>query len=241
MNKTKLIAFILIIAALITLAACGGNEKEVLSIQIIDGSAFKSTYSLGEQITLTGTKFLITYTDGSTQILEGGKDILIGGFNTDIPGEGKQMTVSYNGVSVTLYYNVVVQAGLDTDFRLSMSTSVGSDGGLDIAVVTAGVENVPEGVYGISFVVKVREAVFVSLISTLGADWTVMHTRSGDTVKVLLHSTNGNIPLEASGNIVRLSVAKNEGHKPSSVTISDIRITNGERDFIGIPSYSINL
>ena len=97
-------------------------EKKISSLKVTD-SSFKTEYTEGEDIDLTGIKLEAGYSDGSVENI-GKDDVVVTGFNKDNIGE-QVVTLTYKGVSTTV--NVVVNAKPVVKDEVTVTVSILGD------------------------------------------------------------------------------------------------------------------
>jgi hypothetical protein len=211
-------------------------QKTVKSVQIVENS-FKSSYALDEKLSYSGAKILVTFEDGTTEVI-GITSNMVSGFDSSTSGSQKKMTITYKSVSVNFTYNVVSSVNVDTAFRLTMSY-VNDNNAVNVIVKSLSVEKVEGGLYAVSFNMTLTGCSFVSMSSLMGADWLIKHKMEGSMLKVILYSENGDVAVNASSDIVRVTLVKSAD--TSKVALSNIKMSNGIKDYIRIPTYTINL
>ena len=93
------ISVILLIAVLVFVAALAVacNDDKVVKEITVEGG-MKSVYAVGEAF--AGGRITVTYEDGTSESIDITAEML-SGFDTSTPGT-KQVTVTYEGVSVTV-------------------------------------------------------------------------------------------------------------------------------------------
>lgn len=238
MKIKKILIIVLILFVSVLIMSCTGTEKPIKKIQIVDNS-FKSSYILDEQLSLASAKILVTYKDGTTEVVKITQD-MVRGFDTATSGTQKILTVTYRGFSVSFSYNVVTSVSVDTAFRLTMSSGE-EDNRVSIVIRSLSVELVEGGVYAVSFDITLTGCSFVSLSSLMGEGFKISHKLDNSLLKVLIYSEKGDVSASASGNIAKLTVIKNPAANTKRVALTNIRMSDGQKDYVSIPAYIINI
>lgn len=97
-------------------------EKKISSVKVTD-SSFKTEYTEGEDLDLTGIKLQVSYSDGTVETI-GKDDVVVTGFNKDKTGE-QVVTLTYKGVPATV--KVVVNAKPVVKDEITVTVSILGD------------------------------------------------------------------------------------------------------------------
>ena len=97
---------------------------------------FKTEYFAGESLDVTGGKLLLTYNNGTTEIIDITASMVSNFNNAYVDGTQKSLTITYNHLTVTLNYTIkevtVVSLTLTNNFKntYNVGDSINVDGGL---------------------------------------------------------------------------------------------------------------
>lgn len=93
MKRTKLVAFVLAVAVIIsTISACGGATVTGIEVTQLPG---KTEYAIGEAFSVDGGQITVTYSDGATSVVAmDSEEVSLSKVNTDKAGK-KSITVTY--------------------------------------------------------------------------------------------------------------------------------------------------
>ena len=110
MKKRILLPLILILALVLSLAACAKNGKKIQSIEISGGAP--TEVLVNETPDFSGIKLLVKYNDLSTKEV-GYDEVLVSAVDTSRPGK-VEYTVTYEGLTITASLEVKVPAASTT-------------------------------------------------------------------------------------------------------------------------------
>lgn len=233
----KAAAAVLILVLLFTFTACG-EEPNVVKIQIIDNS-FKTSYKLDEALTLSSAKILVTYNDGTTEVVAVTSD-MVTGFDTSVSGNQKTLKVTYKDVSALFTYSVQTSVNVDTAFRMTLSSAAEGDK-TALTLQTQNVETVEGGIYAFSFEVSFSNCSFFSVASLAGEGFIIKHKAESNVLSVLIYSAEGSASITESRGIAKILVTLPSASAQGRITLYNVKISNGEKDFVRIPTFTLNI
>lgn len=115
---------------------------ELATIQV--STPFKTEYFAGESLDITGGKLLLTYNNGTTEIIDITTSMVSNFNNSYVDDTQKSLTITYNHITVTLNYTIkevkVVSLTLTNTFKnqYNVGDSINVDGGLLTATYNTG-------------------------------------------------------------------------------------------------------
>jgi M6 family metalloprotease-like protein len=236
---TKITCLILLISTMVGMVACR-QKNEIARIDIADG-VFKAKYDIDEELDLTNAKILVHYTSGDEEEFQINRS-MISGFDTSTTGKGKQFTLTYKGFTVKISYDVeyFLTTVVDTPFRLNV-TEVSRDSAIYLSLGVKNVEQIEGGVYAFSFKIEVLGLKILDINSSISQYFTMNYVHENSMVNVVMYSKDAKEKLTVDGEVMRIKVSKEAETKPFRIEVTNISMSNGEKDYINIPVSSLSL
>ncbi|MBQ8177890.1 MAG: bacterial Ig-like domain-containing protein [Clostridia bacterium] len=227
--KALILTLLICVFSLCALASCVSSEKQVSSIQIVQGS-FKESYNLDEGLNLTNAKILVTYLDGTSEnvsVTQG----MVSGFDTSKTTTGATLTITYREVSVNFIYKVANAVSIDTSFRYQFEVTDGGASSLDVAVKAINASKVEGGVYAMRFTVSTTGGIALSDFKVINDKFSMEYYQSSvSSVVFVVYSIDGYEPVVDNSTIITLKATK-----PSvlgTLNVQNASISDGEQDFV---------
>lgn len=224
-----IIAILLLVTLLLT--ACNGNGegKKVQRIEVASGS-FKIDYAIDEQLDLSKAYINVLYWDGYKEKKQVTAD-MISGFDSRRTNNEGQLTISFGGVAVSLFYTVGKnQSFVDTYARLHARKE-----GNDLILSLHNLGEYEDGIYAVTFLFISPEDIILQSLA-LGEGCVLESTKKPEGIKFLWYNSQAK-PLTKDADIIKIKLKKSED---SSVQIKNIDISDGI-EVIRLPSQTIIL
>lgn len=235
--KTIVVLMLVCLLPILVLSACGNKEKNVSSIQIVQG-AFKEIYALDEGMNLANAKIQVTYTDGSVANVAITKE-MVSGFDTSTTTTGRTLTVTYKGKSTNFIYKVQSSISIETSFRFNISV-VENEVWNEVLIKADKASTVPEGVYAARFTLASTGGIaFSEPTLKLGEGFKMeIYSASVSSIVFVVYSESGYDSLVDGDTI--LSVQASKPSSLGTINVQNGSISNGIIDFI-VPQTNLSL
>ncbi len=231
MNKKILKSVIILVVAclipVLLLTACA-NEKNVSSIQIVQGS-FKEIYALDENINLSHAKLLVTYTDGSTANVSV-TSAMVSGFDTSTTTTGRTLTVTYKGKSANFIYKVQNSVSVETAFRFNLGVAENeAKNGYEVSIKA---QNVGDGIYALRFTLSTSGGIaLIEPTLKLGSEFKMqIYSSSASSMVIVVYSDSGYDSVPEGAEIFAVKATK--PNEKGTINIQNASVSDGANDFI---------
>jgi len=222
----------ILLAITLLLSSCNGDSggKQAQRIEVLSGS-FKIDYAIDEQLDLSNAYINVQYWDGSIEKKQITAD-MVSGFDTGLTNSEAQLTISYRGALVNLFYTVGKnQTAIFTYSRLLMRKE-----GKYLILSLNNLEEHDFGIYAAEFTLTLPKEEMYASFEALGKDCAIAKEEITDAVKILWYNSNAT-PLKKGADIVKVKLNNADGE---SVQVKSINISDGV-ETIRLPSKTIKL
>lgn len=230
MKKKQFYIFIILLAVALLLSSCNGEGegKKVQRIEVVSGS-FKIGYAIDEQLDYSNAFINVLYWDGTREQKQVTAD-MVSGFDSGLTNSEGQLTISYGGVSVNLFYTV----GKNESMVLTYSRLLMRKEGKYLIISLINLEEHSSGIYAVTFSLSQPKENMYKSFTALGG--TIAREDIVDGTKILWYNNKAE-PLKKDADIVKIELSNADGE---SVQVKNIDICDGE-EVIRLPSKTIKL